>query len=146
MKPAIRVFIAVAIGFLLLPPSAAVASVTIGGLSYSIASVSRASTVGPGQVQESASSEFIVIRLTVRNKGKEPATISNSDFHLKAGGASYDAASAGTMSGGFFLENLDPGVSVTGTLLFLVPANTTRSNYRLVVSGNGGAESKEIPL
>ena len=140
-----RIFVTSAIAFLICT-AVAIASVTVGGLTFSVKSVSRASSVGPDLMPQKASGEFIVIRLSLTNVGKDPATISNTDFHLKAGDVTYDASSAGMMAGGFFLEKLNPGVSHTGNIIFDVPASTSPSKYKLVVFGNGNGESREIQL
>ena len=127
--------------------SAANASVTIGGLSYSIGSVTRSSTFGPDFMQERAAGEFIVVALTIRNVGKDPATISGSDFRLERGDTKYDAASVTIATDkGFFLTKLNPGTARTGIIVFDVPANTAPSKYRLIVYGNGSGDHTAIPL
>jgi hypothetical protein len=122
------------------------AAISIGGLEYSVKGVSRASTVGPDFMQQKADGEFIVVRITIRNTGHDPATISDSDFHLQSGDVKYDTSSKGMMSGGFFLDKLNPGVSKSGNLVFDVPANTSPSKYKLIVYGNGTSDHKEIQL
>jgi hypothetical protein len=122
------------------------AAVRVGGLEYSVKSVARASTVGPEMLQQKADGEFIIVKISIRNTGREPATISDSDFHLQSGDVKYDTSSKGMMSGGFFLDKLNPGVSKTGNLVFDVPANTSPSKYKLIVYGNGTSDHKEIQL
>lgn len=126
---------------------AALASVTVGGLTYSIQDVHTASSVGPEGMEQRASGEFIVLRLRVGNVGKDPATINASDFHLRRGSTKYDAASESMMTGdSFFLQTLNPGTARTGTILFDVPAHTSPSQYELEVFGNGGSLPKYIQL
>jgi hypothetical protein len=123
------------------------AAVTIGGLSYSIVSVTRASTFGPEFMQERASGEYIVVRLTIKNVGKEPATITGSDFHLERGDTKFDAASVTVgAADGFFLAKLNPGVSRTGIIVFDVPAHTAPSKYHLIVYGNGSSDHTNLQL
>lgn len=124
----------------------AFAEISIGGLNYSVKGVSRASVVGPEFMRERADGEFIIVKISIRNTGHQPATISDSDFHLKSGNVTYDASSKGMMNGGFFLDKLNPGVSKTGSIIFDVPANTSPSKYKLVVYGNGTSDFKEIQL
>lgn len=124
----------------------AFAEISIGGLNYSVKSVLRTTVVGSEFMRETADGEFIIVKISVRNTGHEPATISDSDFHLKNGDVTYDASSKGMMNGGFFLAKLNPGVSKTGSIIFDVPANTSPSKYKLVVYGNGTSESKNIQL
>jgi hypothetical protein len=124
----------------------AFSAVSVGGLTYSIKSVSRASTVGPEFLQQQADGEFIIIRISVSNTGHDPATLTDSDFHLQSGNVKYDTSSKGMMSGGFFLDKLNPGVTKTGNLVFDVPANTSPSKYKLIVYGNGTTDHREIQL
>lgn len=125
----------------------AAASTTIGGMTYSITNVGRASTFGPDFMQQHASGEYVVVHITIRNVGKEPATISASDFHLERGETKYDASSV-TMSseGGFFLTKLNPGTGRSGILVFDVPANTAPSKYHLIVYGNGTGDRAALNL
>lgn len=141
--------VSIAIGALLVSflPQPAAAEVTVGGMGYSILSVSRATTVGPSFMTEHASGEFLIIRLTIRNFGDKPATVSGNDFHLKRGETQYDTSSAEmTMEGHFFLDKLNPGVKKTGIIVFDVPANTAPSKYALIVYGNGTSDHREIQL
>jgi Domain of unknown function (DUF4352) len=132
--------------FVSLLPLAASAEVTVGGMSYSVVSVSRASTVGEGFLAKQAAGEFIIVRLSVKNVGKEGASISNGDFHLKRGDTEYDADNGVMIDGEFFLEKLNPGTRKTGVIVFDVPANTAPSKYTIEVFGNGSSDSREIRL
>jgi len=131
---------------LLVAASPARAAVTLGGLTYSVADVHRAATVGPDGAEQHASGEYIVIRLRVSNVGHDPATLSNSDFRLRKGSTMYDSANEVMVDGEFFLSKLNPGVSKTGTLIFDVPANTNPADYELEVFGNGGSDPHYIRL
>ncbi len=122
--------------------AAAAASTTVGGLSYSITSVQRASSFG----DETPAGEFIIVKLTVRNVGSKSATVSSSDFHLKRGETEYDSSSVSLGEGGFFLTQVNPGTAKSGLLVFDVPASTSPSKYRLIVYGNGTGDSKEMAL
>jgi hypothetical protein len=145
MKTGLAFFLGLAV--LLQFPNTAGASVTIGGLTYSIGVVTRASTFGPEFMQEHAAGEYLVVPLTIRNVGKDPATISGSDFHLERGDTKYDAASVTISSDkGFFLTKLNPGTARTGILVFDVPASTAPSKYRLIVYGNGTSDHTTIQL
>ena len=83
-----------------LATTAARTAVTVGGLSYSIQDVHTASSVGPEEMEQKASGEFIVLRLRISNVGKSPATISATDFHLRRGNTNYDAAASESMMTG----------------------------------------------
>lgn len=132
---------------LVLLPIFTQASVTVGGLSYSVRDVSISSSVGPEGMEQHANGEFIVVQLRVSNVGHDPATISSSDFHLRRNGTEYDAADESMMAdNAFFLSKLNPGTSRTGTILFDVPAHTSPSQYQLEVYGNGGTEPTYIRL
>jgi|HubBroStandDraft_2_1064218.scaffolds.fasta_scaffold242740_2 hypothetical protein len=125
----------------------AAASVTVGGLSYSLQAVHVASSIGPEGFQQNANGEYIVIRLRVTNVGHSAASISSSDFHLRRGSETYDASSASMMADqGFFLDTINPGTARTGTILFDVPASTSPSKYQLEVYGNGGSDPTYIGL
>lgn len=131
----------------LLLPATVLASVTLGGLAYSVQGVHTASTVGPEGIEQHANGEFIVLRLKVANVGHDPATINGSDFHLRRGGTMFDSASQSMMmDGAFFFSTINPGTSHSGTILFDVPAHTNPSQYELQVFGNGGSDPTYIRL
>jgi hypothetical protein len=140
-------FIARAVCAIVMLPMATLASVTIGGLSYSLQAMHTASTIGPEGMESHANGEYIVIRLKVSNVGNDPATISSSDFKLRGGSIMFDSANKSIMvDGAFFLTKLNPGTARAGTILFDVPANTSLSSYELQVFGNGGSKPTYMRL
>lgn len=125
-------------------PEIATSPLTIGGLRYTIGPVRTASTYGPEFDLEHAAGEYVVVALTVRNVGKEPADISGSDFQLERGDTKFDSASVTVGEDhGFFLTKLNPGTEKTGSLVFDVPANTAPSKYHIIVFGNGSGGNQD---
>ena len=124
------------------------AAVTIGGIRYSIKEVHIAATVGEDMMEQRASGEYIIVRREVANVGDKPATVSSSDFHLVAGGTTFDSASEALMAvqGAFFLTTINPGTARVGTLLFDVPAHSAFQKYSLEVYGNGGSDPTYMRL
>jgi len=91
-----------------------------------------------------AAGEFIVLRLTVKNAGKNSAEITTGDIHLTAGEDEFELSSASPPD--LFESELRPGASRTGTVVFDVPVNTAPSKYTLKVYGHLSGTSKTIHL
>lgn len=71
------------------------------------------------------SGNWLLIDVSVTNIGKKPITVSDSDFTLISGdGAEYETDSDGMkyFDDSFFLENVNPKMSIKGHVLFAVPA------------------------
>lgn len=83
---------------------------------------------------------YWVVSVTVKNIGTSPATIDDSMFAITGGGATYNASSSADIDANsndaFFLQQVNPGVTVSGVLVFDMPRSipaTQISRYRLYV-------------
>ena len=120
----------------------------VGDMEYQIEHVATHATWGEADFAEQAKGEFIVVRITVTNRGADAAHVMNDDFKLVRDGATYDASNAGWMSseGGFGEEQINPGLHHTANVAFDVPANTSPSKYALQVFGKASEDSALISL
>jgi hypothetical protein len=125
-------------------------SAKVGGMSYHIDSIETMTAIGGDDYTAPTLPKgiFIVLRLTVSNHSDSAASISSSDFKLVgANDEEYAPSSDVEMTnGGFFLENLNPGLTTSGNIAFDVPTSVPVSSFKLVVYGNGDGSSDMIAL
>ncbi|EHR53781.1 Telomeric repeat-binding factor 2 [Saccharomonospora marina XMU15] len=100
-----------------------------GKFEFTVEGVERAPSVGDDAVMtEQAQGEFAILTMTVRNIGDEAQPLSDTDQYVyDAAGRQYSADSmAGLAITGndVFLNPINPGNSVTGKVVFDVPAGT----------------------
>lgn len=88
-----------------------------------------ANEVGGELFNETAQGHFCLLELTVTNTGDESQTMSDSNQYLyDAEGREFSSDSIATLwaneeSSSFFLEEINPGNSVTGVVVFDVPVD-----------------------
>lgn len=107
-------------------------ALTVGDVSYVVNSVSQAATVGDEFLNEQASGVYLVVNVTVTNNGKENLSISDSFFKVKKGDTTYEVDSTASIYAndndtGFWLGDMNPGISKTSNLVFDVPADVAAS-------------------
>lgn len=120
--------------------------VTVENLNYTVNSIEVTQSVGPSIYPTDAKDTFLVVDLTVKNNGNEAIMIDTSNFKLIDGEKSFDPDSMGSISAnqdaegnstGFFLENLNPDVSLQGTVVFDVTEDQANSaTVQLGISKN----------
>lgn len=120
--------------------------VAVEKLDYTVNSIEVVKSVGPSIYPTDAKDTFLVVDLTVKNNGNEAIMIDTSNFKLIDGEKSFDPDSMGSISAnqdaegnstGFFLENLNPDVSIQGTVVFDVTEERANSNtVQLGISKN----------
>jgi hypothetical protein len=120
--------------------------VTVEDLNYTVNSIEVTQSVGPSIYPTDAKDTFLVVDLTVKNNGNEAIMIDTSNFKLIDGEKSFDPDSMGSISAnqdaegnstGFFLENLNPDVSLQGTVVFDVTEEQANSaTVQLGISKN----------
>ncbi|KIH69957.1 DUF4352 domain-containing protein [Salinicoccus roseus] len=130
----------------------------VGAMSYTVNEVTTASQVGPSAFPTTANETYVVIDLTVTNNGNEAVTVDSTYFKMIIDGATFDADSAASMSANqnengeitnsFFLENLNPGSTMSGKIVFDVSqANADNPEKALQVQeGIFGTNSGTINL
>lgn len=84
------------------------------------------SKVGDSVLSDKAQGQFCLVTMKVRNIGKEAQLFdASSQFAFGATGAKYDADSAAGIDANndatTFLDNINPGNSVTGIIVFDIP-------------------------
>lgn len=93
---------------------------------YVINEITTAQNVG-GEYGKDAKSQFTIINLTVQNEQNEAIKVDSDQFKLVSGERSYEASgSAGIYANkdyDFFYTEINPGVSLTGNVVFDVPAD-----------------------
>lgn len=93
-----------------------------GQFTFVVTKMERTDHVGDSVTGSDAQGEFIVLTINVMNHGSKSQMLDASDQHLIADGKTYTATT--DLSGGAFLNTINPGNSVTATIAFDVPAGT----------------------
>ena len=108
-------------------------------------STSTSKNVG-GEYGVDSQGTFLLVDVTVLNKGTEAITVDSSFFKLKAGEKTYEAdGGAGIYANedtGFFLEQVNPDLSITGTVVFDV-TDEVIANPELILNVQSGAFGTE---
>ena len=121
-------------------------------IAFTVTGLTTAQTLGNSFTQKTAQGQYYVVSVKVLNNGKSTQTINSSDFKLTDGqGRSFDPSTDGMMAKSeaegktdFFLQQVQPGLSVTGDLVFDAPANDT--GLKLQVQGNLFSNGQTIDL
>lgn len=121
--------------------------VVVGERAYTITDVRTASSVGDEYSRQSASGVFVIVTMTVENIGKESATLSTSDAKIiDSEGRTFesDTEAWSALEQNILLEQIQPGLPVTGQTIFDVPKGIT-ANLE-IADGIWGTETKLISL
>ena len=92
----------------------------ISDVAYKVDSVQYAKTVAD---YTSQSGQYAVVEITVTNDSNKAVTINDSDFKYMISDNEYekDATVTAYYDNGFFLENINPGMSKTASVVYEVP-------------------------
>lgn len=98
--------------------------------------------MGDSFAPQTAQGEFVILTVKIANNGDTTDTIDASDFTIvDSQGRTYDYSTDGQTaleeSDGatdFFLQQIQPSLSVTGKIVFDVPANAT--GLKLMAQGD----------
>lgn len=98
---------------------------TLKGTTYEVTSVDKSQSVGDSFTKEEANGTFVTVKLKLTNEKDDPATISESAITMvggndKAYSTSDDALLA--VDDQFLLEEIQPGLSEEGTLVYDLPS------------------------
>lgn len=122
--------------------------VKVGDVYFTANEVTTATNVG-GEYGVTAQSQFTIVNVTVRNEKNEAITVDSSFFKLLSGERTYDsdgtAAIYANEDADFFLTSVNPGVSLTGNVVFDVPADLENPQMQ-VQTGFFGTETGIINL
>lgn len=131
--------------------------VTVGDVEYTLNSVEVADSLGNEYLSVTPQGKYLVVSLTIKNNGNEALLVDSSLFTLKDGEKTFEADSEASMyanqddSGtniGFFLEEMNPDISMDGKIAFDVSEEQANSETtQLQVStGFWGTETELINL
>lgn len=122
--------------------------INVSDVFFTVNDVSTATNVG-GEYGQDAQSQFTIINVTVQNEKNEPITVDSNFFKLLSGERTYEADGTAGMyaneDADFFLTSVNPGVSLTGNVVFDVPADLTDLILQ-VQTGFWGTETGQIKL
>jgi Domain of unknown function (DUF4352) len=126
--------------------------VKVGDVVFTVHGTSTANNVG-GEFGQKAQGTYLILDVSVKNEGKKAITTDSSFFKLKANGAEYEAdATADPFvnqnGGGFFLQQVNPGIENKGKIAFDVPADVANSKDLIlnVQTGFFGTEQGQIKI
>ena len=115
-------------------------TVKVGDITFLAKGVEEVNKLSDGYSNKTTEGKFAVIELTVTNNDKESRYIDGDMFRVLAGGNEYSSDIEYDMyvndDLGFFLEDVNPGISKTGKIVFELPADVT--SYDLQVSSGLG--------
>ena len=121
-------------------------------LAFTAISVDTAPSLGSSYSLRNAQGAFYVITLKIENKGKETKTVDSSMITLTDNqGRKFDRSIEGQTAKGLsqgkvdlFLQQVQPGLNVTGDIVFDVPKEA--AGLKLNVKGSLFGKGKEIDL
>ena len=117
-------------------------TVNDGDLAFTVNSVDTAQTIGNSFTQKTAQGQYYILSVKIQNNGKSTQTINASDFTVvDSQGRKYDYSQDGQTameetdgSTSFFLQQIQPSLSVSGKIIFDVPASAT--GLKLMAQGD----------
>jgi len=123
-----------------------------GDLAFTVTTMTTANSLGNSFTSTEAQGIFYVVTLVIENKGKETKTIDSSmitltDSQDRKFDRSIEGQTAKGLSQGkvdLFLQQVQPGLSVTGDIVFDIPKDAT--GLKLVVKSSLFGSGQEIDL
>ena len=134
------------------PPAKIGDTVTDSDLAFTVTEVSTAKRLGGQFFQRDAQGTFHVVTLKIENRGKETRTTDSSQFKIvdsqgREFERSVDGQTAAGLSRGkvdLFLQQIQPGLSFTGDIIFDLPADAT--GIQLIAKGTLFSKGVKILL
>ncbi len=126
--------------------------VTVGDVEYTVNSISTQKEVGNDYLKETAKGTYIIINVSVTNNGNEELMVDSSLFTLVNGEKEYGTDSGAALyvneDASFFLENINPDLTLTGNIVFDVSDEVIASEelQLQVQTGFWGTETELIYL
>lgn len=125
---------------------------TSDDLTFTVTNVSKAKTLGSQYTKKDAQGMFYIVTVKIENTGKKTVTFDSSmakvvDNEDREFERSIDGQTAKGMSEGkvdLFLQQIQPSLSLTGDLVFDLPANI--SQPQLLVKGGLFSKGAKINL
>ncbi len=124
-------------------------SVADGQFTFSVTDVKCGeSSIGNGFLREEAQGQYCLVDMKVKNTGSEPATMDSSSQYMYIGDKEYTTSSDALLSlkdsENFFLQEINPGNAVEGTMVFDIPKGGTPDRIELHDSPFSGGVSVYI--
>jgi hypothetical protein len=98
---------------------------TLKGTTYQVKKVETAKEVGDKYTGAKANGEFVIVDVSLTNEKDEPATILGDNLRIIGGnGSSYSTSDDALLAFSdqtFLLEEIQPGVTETGKLVYDLP-------------------------
>lgn len=126
--------------------------VTVGEFTFNVIGVNETNKLTSVLGDKTTSGKFAIVEVSVKNNDNKARIVDGEMFRVKAGGNEYEAnveydvyVNEGGI--GFFLQEINPGISKTGKMVFEIPADV--ASYDLQVSsglGWSGGEYETIKL
>lgn len=117
-------------------------TVKVGDIEYIVSDVKDSKSIGTNQyLKKETDSNFVTIKVTVKNTSDKAKTIDTSMFKLKdSKGIAYSADAgvdmyANEAGKSFFLQQANPNVPKTGNIVFETPTKNADEPFTLEVSG-----------
>ena len=127
--------------------------VTVGDVAYTVNSISSAQTLGGEYMNKTAQGMFLVVNVTVTNKGNESLDVSNAFFTLVDGEKQYDSDGVASLYANedgqsFFVNSINPDLSLSSNVAFDVTQAIVESQTKQmqVQTGAWGTETGLINL
>ncbi len=126
--------------------------VEVGDVEYTVNSISTEKVIGSEYLNAEAKGTFLVVNLTVKNNGNEELLVDSSFFNLINGDKEFTSDSSASIYANedtnFFLDFVNPDLSVTGNVVFDVSDETIASEELQleVQTGFFGTETAVIYL
>ncbi|MBK5231959.1 MAG: DUF4352 domain-containing protein [Thermoleophilia bacterium] len=99
-------------------------SLSLKGTTYKVTKVSTAKSVGDQYTGAKADGIFVIVDLDLTNEKSEPATIIEDNLRLISGGNEYSTSTDAIFAypdQTFLLEEIQPGLTKSGKLIYDVP-------------------------
>lgn len=127
-------------------------SVQDGDLVFTATGVTTATTLGNQYTRKDAQGQFQIITLKIENKGNETKLIDSSMITLTdSQGRKFDRSIEGQTAKGMtqgkvdlFLQQVQPGLNITGDIVFDIPKDA--AGLKLNVKGSYFGKGQEIGL
>ena len=125
--------------------------VNVGNVMYVVNGIETATNVG-GEYGENSKGTYLIVSVSVTNNGSEALTVSDDFFVLKNDGKEYksDAVAAiyANDDSSFFLESINPDLTMSGKIIFDVSDAVIDSTTKQlqVATGFWGTETALINL
>ena len=127
-------------------------TISDGDLGFTISAIKNATSLGSTYTKKTAQGTFYVLNVKIQNNSNSTKTINASDFSMiDSQGRKYEYSTEGQMAltlsqdgTDLFLKQVQPSLSITGSIVFDVPKEAT--GLKLVAQGGLFSDKVTIDL